>query len=89
MIVLSTNFTADDIRVDAFRIAAAEATFGKLLEHLIQDPPDIQITPDQSWMDMSAYASQWEELTRSLTDLGQKLNDPRLALHNIKDFIST
>ncbi|RUS72526.1 hypothetical protein EGW08_019708, partial [Elysia chlorotica] len=78
--VLSTNFSVDDIKVDAVRNIIAQQTLNKLIEDLIVDPPMIMITPDQSWLDMSAYASQWEILTRSLAELGQKLNDPRYIM---------
>ncbi|KAK3771496.1 hypothetical protein RRG08_059535 [Elysia crispata] len=86
--VLSTNFTVDDIRVDAVRTAVEQQTLMELIEDLIQDPPQILITPDQSWLDMSAYASQWETLSRSLSDLGQKLNDPRY-ITNYQSGLST
>ncbi|GFO38868.1 ATP-binding cassette sub-family a member [Plakobranchus ocellatus] len=77
MDLLSSNFTVDDLRVDAMTAAAEQQILTKLIEDVIRSQPRIQVTPNDSWMSMAAYTRGWESLTQTVSALGERLNDPR------------
>lgn len=75
MKLLSSDFTIDQIKVDPSLITKEYLNMSSLITDIVFKPPDIKITPNQRWMNLTLYAQEWEKLSQRLNTLGQDLQN--------------
>ncbi|KAK0056594.1 hypothetical protein Bpfe_014090, partial [Biomphalaria pfeifferi] len=71
----SSNVTEQDLEVNVNSISRDYETLSSLIQDIVADPPNIKLTPNQDWMNLTLYTQSWDKFVQKLDVLKADLQD--------------
>ncbi|KAH9491890.1 hypothetical protein Btru_029795, partial [Bulinus truncatus] len=79
-ILSASNVSVDDIQVNMSSITKDYETLSVLIQDIVSHPPNIKLTPNQDWMNLTSYSQAWEKI-------GLRLQALKIDLYNSSHFV--